>query len=473
MYIHECAAVFSFKTKIDGKTNLEGVIQLTEYTYDVVVIGSGASGTTVAFETRSRGLSVAIVEERSWGGTCVLRGCDPKKVLIGAAEATNFSKRLRGKGIKQAATISWTELMAFKETFVEDVPEQRLRSFQDSGIETFFGKAAFQSNNTLQVGEDILKAKNIVLATGAAPNKMKIPGNEYIQTSDDFLSLQELPDSITFIGGGYISFEFASIALAAGKEVHIIHHNSKPLKKFDPDFVAALVSLMKEEGVHFHFDTDISKVEKKADTLEISGPNSFSLRTDVIIGATGRAPNIAHLNLENAQIEYTRKGISVNKNLQTVNNPHIYACGDVAASKGAALTPVVSMEAAIVAENILGKQVAIDYPAIPSVVFTSPKLSSIGISIAEAQEQPDKYEIKSHDTTEWYTYKRTNESLALAKIITDKNTQQVKGAHFLSEEADYMINYMALLMKANLTLTDLQSVLFAYPSPASDLTALN
>ncbi|HBM4072596.1 TPA: NAD(P)/FAD-dependent oxidoreductase [Listeria innocua] len=446
---------------------------MTEFTYDVVIIGSGASGTTVAFEAQAAGLKVAIVEELSWGGTCVLRGCDPKKVLVGAAEARNLSTRLRGKGIKEAATISWTDLMAFKETFVEDVPESRLESFQEAGIETFFGPASFQNENTLQVGNDILSAKKIVIATGATPNTLKVEGQEHIQTSDDFLSLEKLPDSVVFIGGGYISFEFASIALAAGRDVHIIHHNSEPLKKFDPDFVAALVATLKEEGIHFHFDTDITKISKNGEKLHIEGKNGFSLETDLIIGATGRTPNIAHLALDKANIDYTKKGITVNEKLQTPNHPHIYACGDVAATKGAPLTPVVSMEAALVAKNILGGNEKIDYPAIPSVVFTSPKLASIGISMEEANANPEKYQIKNHDTTNWYTYRRTNEKIALAKIIEDRETGQIKGAHFLSEEADYMINYIAILMKANLTLADLQSVIFAYPSPASDLTALN
>ncbi|EKY3939935.1 NAD(P)/FAD-dependent oxidoreductase [Listeria innocua] len=446
---------------------------MTEFTYDVVIIGSGASGTTVAFEAQAAGLKVAIVEERSWGGTCVLRGCDPKKVLVGAAEARNLSTRLRGKGIKEAATISWTDLMAFKETFVEDVPESRLESFQEAGIETFFGPASFQNENTLQVGNDILSAKKIVIATGATPNTLKVEGQEHIQTSDDFLSLEKLPDSVVFIGGGYISFEFASIALAAGRDVHIIHHNSEPLKKFDPDFVAALVATLKEEGIHFHFDTDITKINKNGEKLHIEGKNGFSLETDLIIGATGRTPNIAHLALDKANIDYTKKGITVNEKLQTPNHPHIYACGDVAATKGAPLTPVVSMEAALVAKNILGGNEKIDYPAIPSVVFTSPKLASIGISMEEANANPEKYQIKNHDTTNWYTYRRTNEKIALAKIIEDRETGQIKGAYFLSEEADYMINYIAILMKANLTLADLQSVIFAYPSPASDLTALN
>ncbi|HBM3582529.1 TPA: NAD(P)/FAD-dependent oxidoreductase [Listeria innocua] len=446
---------------------------MTEFTYDVVIIGSGASGTTVAFEAQAAGLKVAIVEERSWGGTCVLRGCDPKKVLVGAAEARNLSTRLRGKGIKEAATISWTDLMAFKETFVEDAPESRLESFQEAGIETFFGPASFQNENTLQVGNDILSAKKIVIATGATPNTLKVEGQEHIQTSDDFLSLEKLPDSVVFIGGGYISFEFASIALAAGRDVHIIHHNSEPLKKFDPDFVAALVATLKEEGIHFHFDTDITKINKNGEKLHIEGKNGFSLETDLIIGATGRTPNIAHLALDKANIDYTKKGITVNEKLQTPNHAHIYACGDVAATKGAPLTPVVSMEAALVAKNILGGNEKIDYPAIPSVVFTSPKLASIGISMEEANANPEKYQIKNHDTTNWYTYSRTNEKIALAKIIEDRETGQIKGAHFLSEEADYMINYIAILMKANLTLADLQSVIFAYPSPASDLTALN
>ncbi|MBC1568986.1 NAD(P)/FAD-dependent oxidoreductase [Listeria cossartiae] len=446
---------------------------MAKFTYDLVVIGSGASGTTVAFEAQAAGLKVAIIEERSWGGTCVLRGCDPKKVLVGAAEARKLSTRLRGKGIKQAATISWTDLMAFKETFVEDVPESRLESFRKAGIETFFGPASFHDATTIQVADDLLQAAKIVIATGATPSTLQVEGQSFIQTSDDFLSLQELPDSIVFIGGGYISFEFASIAQAAGSEVHIIHHNSEPLKKFDPDFVAALVANMKEEGIHFHFDTDITKITKKGEKLQIQGENGFSLNTDFIIGATGRKPNIDHLALEKANIDYTKKGIVVNEKLQTTNHSHIYACGDVAATKGAPLTPVVSMEAAFVAKIILGDDEKINYPAIPSVVFTSPKLSSIGISAEEAKANPDKYQIKNHDTTNWYTYKRTNEQMALAKIIEDRKTGQIKGAHFLSEEADYMINYIALLIKANLTLADLQSVIFAYPSPASDLTALN
>ncbi|GAM93387.1 pyridine nucleotide-disulfide oxidoreductase [Listeria monocytogenes] len=131
------------------------------------------------------------------------------------------------------------------------------------------------------------------------------------------------------------------------------------------------------------------------------------------------------------------------------------------------------MEAAFVAKNVIGGDEKMIYPAIPSVVFTSPKLASIGISAEEAKAHPEKYQIKNHDTTNWYTYKRTNEQIALAKIIEDRESGQIKGAHFLSEEADYMINYVAILMKANLTLSDLQSVIFAYPSPASDLTALN
>ncbi|MBC1805602.1 NAD(P)/FAD-dependent oxidoreductase [Listeria sp. FSL L7-0993] len=446
---------------------------MTKFTYDLVVIGSGASGTTVAFEAQAAGLKVAIIEERSWGGTCVLRGCDPKKVLVGAAEARKLSTRLRGKGIKQAATISWTDLMAFKETFVEDVPESRLESFKEAGIETFFGPASFHDPNTIQVADDLLHASKIVIATGATPSTLQVEGQSFIQNSDDFLSLQKLPDSIVFIGGGYISFEFASIAKAAGSEVHIIHHNSEPLKKFDPDFVAALVANMKEEGIHFHFDTDITKITKKGEKLQIQGKNDFSLNTDLIIGATGRKPNVDHLALEKAHIDYTKKGIVVNEKLQTPNHPHIYACGDVAATKGAPLTPVVSMEAAFVAKNVLGSDEKMNYPAIPSVVFTSPKISSIGISAEEAKANPDKYQIKNHNTTNWYTYKRTNEQIALAKIIEDRKTGQIKGAHFLSEEADYMINYIALLMKTNLTLADLQSVIFAYPSPASDLTALN
>ncbi|EUJ33385.1 putative glutathione reductase [Listeria floridensis FSL S10-1187] len=412
---------------------------------------------------------VAIIEERDWGGTCVLRGCDPKKVLAGAMEARNFSERLRGKGIKQAATIDWQDLQAFKHSFVDPVPESRLEGFQAAKIETFKAHAEFLDNHTLQVGADTLLAEDIVVAIGARPNIPELPGSEALLTSDDFLDLKELPPRIAFVGAGYIAFEFASIAHAAGSEVHLIHHNSRPLKGFDPDHAAMLVKSLQSDGVQFHFDTDLERIEHQNTGYKLQGAN-FELEVDAVFAATGRKPNVDRMKIENTDAQVGKGGLVVNQFLEAA--PHLYAIGDVAASKGLPLTPVDSFEASYVAERILGSQEEIHYPAIPSAVFSSPKLAQIGITADAAKQESEKYHVNEIDMKNWYTYRRTNEYLSHAKIITEKESGKIAGASFINEEADILINYIVLLMKAGLTLEALDQLIFAYPSPASDLPSL-
>ncbi len=440
-----------------------------DYKFDAIVIGSGVSGTSAAYALNEAGKKVAIIEERDWGGTCVLRGCDPKKVLAGAMEAHNFSERLRGKGIKQVAEIDWKDLQDFKKSFVESVPESRLEGFQEAKIETFKGSAAFLDAHKLQVGEDTLSAEDIIIATGARPNIPDIEGKEIFLTSDDFLDLETLPKRIAFVGGGYIAFEFAAIAHAAGSEVHLIHHNSRPLKGFDEDHVAMLVSSLKSDGVHFHFDTDVEQLAKRDAGILLSAQN-WTLEVDAVFATAGRKPNIERLNLEKAGIQSNRRGILVNQSLEAV--PHVLAVGDVSVTPGLPLTPVDSFEADFEVSYILGKKQEIQYPAIPSAVFSSPKLAQVGLTAKEALQEKDRYHVNEIDMKNWYTYRRTNEYLSHAKVITEKETGKIVGASFISEEADVMINYIVLLMKAGLTLDALDSLIFAYPSPASDLPSL-
>ncbi|WP_163653145.1 NAD(P)/FAD-dependent oxidoreductase [Listeria sp. PSOL-1] len=436
--------------------------------FDVVVIGSGVSGIQVAFSL-SKKMRCAIVEKRDFGGTCVLRGCDPKKVLVGGMEAVHLSKRLRGHGIKQKASISWPDLMAFKKSFVEDVPASLEKSFIEAGIETFKGEAKFIDEHTIEVDGQRLTANYFVIATGASPVILDIKGKEHLKTSDDFLSLESLPQNITFIGGGYIAFELAAIASAAGSEVHVILHNSKPLKAFDPDHVALLVSELQEMGVIFHFDTDVQEVLKQETHYLLTG-NDFNLKTELVFSAIGRHPNTKALQLEKAKVDYDNHGINVNQYLEATKN--IYACGDVANTKGLPLTPVDSFEANAVVEQILSGRKEVRYPVIPSVVFSSPKLAQIGISAEEAMKDLEKYHVNEIDMTNWYTYRRTNEALSAAKIITEKTTGKVCGVSLISEEAEEMINYFVLIINAHLTLDELKQYIFAYPGAANDLTSL-
>ena len=217
--------------------------------YDVIVIGVGMAGLNVARRTASAGRKVAVVDSRPYGGTCALRGCDPKKVLVGAAEIIDWQRRMTGQGIEGEVRIDWQELMRFKRTFTESVPGNLERSLGGMEVATYHGEARFVDAASLQVGSDILTGEHIVIAAGARPRDLGIPGSELVVTSTDFLELESLPERIVFIGGGYISFEFAHLAARAGAAATILHRGERPLEGFDADLVWELVRASEEVGI--------------------------------------------------------------------------------------------------------------------------------------------------------------------------------------------------------------------------------
>jgi glutathione reductase (NADPH) len=221
--------------------------------FDVIVIGTGSAASMVALRCREAGWQVAIVDSRPFGGTCSLRGCDPKKVLVGAAEILDWGRRMQGKGIKaEKLRIDWSELMRFKRSFTEPVPKRREDEFANAGIAGFHGRARFVGPTSIEVGEEKLEGRQVVIAAGQTPAKLEIPGAEYLTTSDQFLDLTDLPQRILFIGGGYIAFEFAHLAALAGSQVTVLHRGPRPLVLFDPDLVDQLVERTRELGVDLH-----------------------------------------------------------------------------------------------------------------------------------------------------------------------------------------------------------------------------
>ncbi len=198
--------------------------------YDVVVIGTGAAASSAAMRCRKAGKQVAVVDSRPFGGTCALRGCDPKKVLVGAAEVLDWNRRMGEHGIRaDQVGIDWPRLIQFKRSFTESVPKNSEESFVKSGVATFHGRARFVGPASLQVGEDVLEATNVVVAAGSKPVDLKIPGAELAVTSEQFLEMEHLPERVLFIGGGYISFEFAHVAARAGARITILHRGQRPL----------------------------------------------------------------------------------------------------------------------------------------------------------------------------------------------------------------------------------------------------
>src|SRR5579884_1367963 len=240
---------------------------------DVVVIGTGSAGSTVAYRCRRAGWSVAIVDKRPYGGTCALRGCDPKKVLVGAAEAVDWGRRMQGKGVAAPGlAIDWPELMRFKASFTDHVPPDREEGFRAAGIATYHGTATFVGPTTVRVDGEALTGRYVVIAAGARPQTLGIPGEEHLVTSERFLSLPALPRRILFVGGGYIAAEFAHIVARAGAEATIVHRGPRPLERFDPDLVAQWQRATEEAGIRVELGTAVAAVERRGESFVVTRP---------------------------------------------------------------------------------------------------------------------------------------------------------------------------------------------------------
>ena len=443
--------------------------------FDLIVIGTGSAGKTVAEAAREVGKSVAIIDKLPFGGTCSQRGCDPKKVLVGAAEIIARSEQLVGKGIKTKAVINWSDLIQFKKTFTNSIPKRTEKQFTDQGIVIFHGAATFLSPNTIRVGDHELQSDHIVIATGQRPKPLNIPGEELLTDSTGFMELTQLPKKIVMIGGGYIAFEFAHIAARAGAKVTILHQGKRPLENFDADLVKLLVKAMEAIGIQIILEANVTAIKGKAHSLKVQYKQQGKqhvVSTNLVVHGAGRVADVAELALEKAGVNVGEKGVMVNKYLQSVSNPAVYACGDVA-DKGLPLTPLASYEGHIVAENILkGNRKTFADDPIPSAVFTVPPLASVGLTEEQAREQGRNVTVTFQETGDWYVSRRINESYTGFKTLVDTKTGQILGAHLLGSGCDELINLFTLAMKHQISAKDLGATLLAYPTHASDLKSM-
>lgn len=342
--------------------------------FDVVVIGTG-SGSSVAYKCAKAGKKTAIIDSNPYGGTCTLRGCDPKKVLVGLAHVLALNKQLEGKGIVTPVMASWGDLMKFKTSFTEPTPSKSEAGLIKASITTYHGRARFISGNILQVNGEKLQADKFVIANGAKPVKLSIPGEELLIDSTGFLELKESPKEIVFVGGGYIAFEFAHIAARFGVQATIIHRGQWPLENFDIDLVKLLVKASEDCGIRIILNAAATGVSKENNHLivhAVQEGKELAFPTALAVHAAGRTADIEDMGLEKANVSFSQKGVAVNDYMQSIFNENVYACGD-ANDKGLPLTPVGGKEALVLASNLLkGNHSKISYGHIPSNVFTIP-----------------------------------------------------------------------------------------------------
>lgn len=446
-------------------------------TYDLIVIGAGMAGIGAANKCASQGWNVAIVDELPYGGTCALRGCDPKKILRRGAEIIDSARLMQGRGIDpNGLAIDWHDLMGHKHEFVEPMPQNVEGGLAGNGVATLHGAVRFTGRNRVDIDGVSHEASHFLIASGARPRPLDFPGHEHLVDSTEFMELKNLPQRIVFVGGGFVSFEFAHIAARVGSTTTIIDRGARPLKGFDPDLVDLLVTRGASAGVDVRRSTTITGVRETPSGLRVGVERSGTSETiecDLVVHGAGRVPDLSRLDLDAANIAWDEHGVTVGGHLQSTTNPAVYAAGDAANTPGMPLTPVAVFEGKVAASNLLkGSTTIPDYNAIPTAVFTIPELVRVGLLEHEARAQGVDVEVRYRDTSNWYSNFRIGETTAASKILVNPSTDLIVGAHLLGPEYGEVINTIALAMKWGLTTAQIKSATAAYPSVGSDLASM-
>ena len=444
--------------------------------FDCIVVGTGTAGQTAAFALAAEGLRVAIIEDSATpGGTCALRGCQAKKWFYEVAELSARCHHLQNIGVTAPPQVDWRQILTEKNAFTATIPEQTRKNLKANDITYIPGKAVFIDEYTLMADDRHLVAEYFVIATGAKTMSLPFPGNEYMLTSDDFLDLTALPPRIAFIGGGFISFEFAHFAARLGSskgDIHILEARKRVLSPFDGDMVDQLAAASAADGIRIHTEIAIVAIEKNNAEYTIVCQSGDKFHVDMVVNGAGRTPNIDSLKLDAAGVKHSKRGITVDSYMQT-SKSHIFAAGDCVDSPQ--LARVADMEGHTAAQSIIaekqgGKKTAIDYRATPSVLFTYPQLGMVGKTEDQLKQENRKY-WKSCDTrVNWPTYQRVGLKYGAYKILVDEQ-DYIIGAHFLLDNTTGLLNTFKQAMIDNMTIAELNknSIMTPYPSRESDI----
>lgn len=440
--------------------------------FDLIVIGTGTAARGTAMRIRAAGWSVAVIDCKPYGGTCALRGCDPKKMLVGATAAIDHALRMKGKGVTGVPRIDWPELIAFKRGFTDPVPSKHEESYAEKGIAAFHGQARFTGRNSVEVEGAALEGNHIVIATGAKAMMLGIPGEEHLIDNEAFLALEVLPKRIVMVGGGYIAAEFSHVAARTGAQVTVLQRGKRMLVHFEPELVDWLMEKTRAIGIDVKTGTTVKAIDKVEGGYRVEASSqgqAVTIEADLVVHAAGRVPALDDLDLQAAGVAVNDGRLQLNEYLQSVSNSSVYAAGDVASS-GPPLTPVSSHDAKVVVGNLLdGNRHTPDYRGVPSVAFTIPPIAAVGLSEADAQRQGFKFRTKSQRASDWFTARQAAEPIYGFKVLVEEGTERVIGAHLVGPHVDEVINLFALAIRHGLTATALKQTMFAYPTGASDI----
>jgi glutathione reductase (NADPH) len=447
---------------------------VNSFDYDLFVIGAGSGGVRAGRLAAELGAKVAIAEEYRVGGTCVIRGCVPKKLLVyGSRYGSAFADARNFGWTSDNLRFDWPTLIGNVRREVDRLNGVYTRTLEKAGVRIILDCAVLEDPHTVRLvnGEAPIRAKTILIATGGHPMIPKLPGSEHFISSNDCFQLERLPESIVIVGAGYIGMEFASIFAGLGVKVSVIHRGDQVLRNFDANLRDGLAEALRKRGIDIRINTDIARIEKEAESYRVHCKSGDSLQAGLVMAATGRLPNTMGLGLDKAGVDLGWNGHVVVNEFSRSSVDNIYAVGDV--TDRVNLTPVAIHEATAFAETVFNDMATpVDHTTIPTAVFSDPEIGTVGLSEEAAREMGhvvDIYKIAFRPLK--YTLAGRDEKM-LMKLVVDMESEKVLGCHILGPDAAEIVQMAAIALKMGATKAQFDATMALHPSTAEELVTL-
>ncbi|HTJ17963.1 MAG TPA: glutathione-disulfide reductase [Steroidobacteraceae bacterium] len=444
----------------------------TGINYDLLVIGAGSGGVRAARIASGLGAKVAIVEEHRIGGTCVVRGCVPKKLLVYGAHFAEDLEDARRFGWQLAgAAFDWPTLRDNVLAEVTRLSGLYRQTLETHKVDIFEGHAAITGPNSAQIDGHKINAKFILVATGARPQIAAVPGIEHAITSNEVFHLDKLPERILIAGGGYIANEFAGIFNELGSKVTVVNRGDQILRSYDAQIRDRLLQISMSKGIQFLFNAPLKSIERRANGMLDVRLGDTSVECDAMLCAVGRVPNTEALGLDTAGVELDANGAVKVDEYSRSTCPSIYAVGDV--TNRVQLTPVAIREGQAFAETVFGNQpTKVDYNCIPSAVFSHPPLAGVGLTEAQARSRLGSVKVYTSDFRPMKNVLANRNERALFKLVVDDTDDRIVGAHMIGPDAPEILQPLAVAVKARLRKAQLDECVAIHPTMAEELVLM-
>ena len=446
---------------------------MSKYDYDLFVIGAGSGGVRAARLAAQLGKRVAIAEEYRIGGTCVIRGCVPKKLLVyGSRYGAELEDATAFGWSHQDLKFDWSTLIHNVQREVDRLNGVYTRTLENAGVERFLTRAILEDRHRVRLAdhEAPVSAEYILVATGSAPAFPSIPGAEHFISSNECFQLETLPKNIVILGAGYIGMEFASIFTGLGVDVTVLYRGDQILRGFDLDLRDTVAEALRDRGVDLRMDSNIASIEKDGDGFRVVLDNGDCLHASSVMAATGRKPNTKGLGLEDVGVEVGSNGKVIVDAFSKTSADNIYAVGDV--TDRANLTPVAIREGTAFVETVFeGRPKAMDYSFIPTAVFTEPEIGTVGLTEEEAREKHRVDVYKTSFRPMRSTISGRDETIFM-KLVVDAETDKVLGLHMVGPDAAEIVQMAAVSLRLRATKADFDATMALHPSMAEEFVTL-